>query len=116
MKLHNKHWGSTIGIIMGILFLISPLGNPELNNSGTSYTGILIILGNLAYRSRKKQTLSNSRKFPTLEIIAVLALLLHITFGLNNGLWYEYPLNFALVPIWILVSYVSLFVIKKTKI
>lgn len=113
MKLKNKHWGSTTGIIIGVLFFISSLGNPELNNSSFSPTGILIILGSLSYRLRKKQLLSSKKRWPILEIITAILLLLHINLGISSGQWYEHPLNFTLVPIWILISYFSLFIIKR---
>ncbi|MEA3450201.1 MAG: hypothetical protein U9Q85_04505 [Patescibacteria group bacterium] len=116
MKLQNKHWGSTIGIILGVLFFISLFGNPTLNGSNTFFTGILIIVGSLAYRSRKKQILSSkSKKIPILEIITLILLFLHISLGINQELWYDHPLNFTLVPIWILVVYISLFIIKRKK-
>ena len=115
MKLQDKHWGSTTGIAIGILLFLIPFGSPELMGSHYFTTGILVILGSLAYRSRKKQTLPEIKKIPTLEIITTLLLFLHIALGLSNGLWYEHPVNFVAAPIWIIIAYASLLIIKNKK-
>ncbi|MCG2809132.1 MAG: hypothetical protein L6275_02210, partial [Candidatus Portnoybacteria bacterium] len=66
MKLRDKHIGSTIGIVMGVLFILAPFGNNELLNSPAMYTGILVILGSLSYRFKKKQILSKTKRWPIL--------------------------------------------------
>jgi len=113
MKLQNKHIGSTVGIIIGILFVLAPFGNKELLGSPAMYTGLLIILGSLSYRFKKKQILSKTKRWPILEIITLVLLLLHISFGISTEGWYENPLYYTIAPAWVIISYVILLVIKN---
>lgn len=98
---------------MGILFVLAPLGNKKLLYSPAIYTGLLIILGSLSYRFKKKQILSKIKGRPILEIITLPLLLLHISFGLRTGTWYENPLYYIIAPIWIIISYVTLLIINN---
>ena len=113
MELQNKHVGSTIGIIIGILFILAPFGNNELLSSPVMYTGLLIILGSLSYRFKKKQILFKTKRWPILEIITFILLFLHISFGISTGESYYYPLYYIIVPAWIIISYVTLLIIKN---
>ena len=113
MKLQNKHIGSTVGIIIGISFILAPFGNKEFLYSPAIYTGFLVILGSLSYRFRKKQILSKTKRWPILEIITLVLLLLHISFGISTGLSYENPLYYIIAPTWVIISYVVLLIIKN---
>jgi hypothetical protein len=113
MKLQNKHIGSTIGIIIGILFILAPFGNNELIGSPAMYTGLLVILGSLSYRFKKKQILSKTKKWPILEIITLLLVLLHISFGISTSGWYNNPLYYIVVPACIIISYIALLIIEN---
>jgi len=116
MKLQNKHIGSTIGIIIGVLSVLAPFGNKELFGSPAMYTGILIILGSLSYRFKKKQILSKTKRWPILEIITLILIFLHISFGISTGGWYENTLYYIIIPIWIIISYAILLIIKNKNI
>ena len=96
---------------MGILLFLIPLGSPELIGSGYFTIGILVIIGSFAYRFRKKQLISGKRRFPILEIIVVILLLLHLNLGFSNA--YKHPINFLLIPAWIIIAYSSLFFVKN---
>jgi len=61
MTIKDRHYGSIIGIIMGVLLFLIPFGSPELMGSHYFTTGILVILGSLAYRFRKKQLLTGKK-------------------------------------------------------
>ena len=113
MIIKNKHYGSTIGIIIGVLLFLIPFGSPELMGSHYCTTGVLVILGSLAYRFRKKQFLTGKKRFPILEIFVAILLLLHLSLGFNRA--YEQPINFLLIPIWIIIAYSSLFFAKNKK-
>ena len=113
MTIKDKHYGSTIGIIMGVLLFLIPFGSPELMSSHYFTTGILVILGSLAYRFKKKQFLTGAKRFPILEIIVAILLLFHLNLGFSRV--YEQPINFLLIPIWIIIAYSSLFFAKNKK-
>lgn len=113
MKLQNKHIGSTMGIIIGILFVLAPFGNNGLLGSPAMYTGLLIVLGSLSYRFKKKQILSKTKRWPILEIITLALLILHISFGVNTEGWYENPLYYIIAPAWVIISYAVLLIIKN---
>ncbi len=116
MKLQNKHIGSTIGIIIGILFILAPFGNNELLSSPAMYTGLLVILGSLSYRFKKKQILSKTKRWPILEIITFILLFLHISFGISTEGWYENPLYYIIAPAWVIISYAVLLIKNKNNI
>lgn len=116
MKLQNKHIGSTMGIIIGILFILAPFGNNELLSSPAMYTGLLIILGSLSYRFKKKQILSKTKRWPILEIITLALLLLHISFGVSTEGWHDHPLYYVIAPAWVIISYAVLLIKNKNNI
>ncbi len=113
LTIKNKHFGSTIGIIMGVLLFLIPLGSPELMDSGYFTTGILLIIGSLAYRLKKKQLLSGKKKLPIFEIIVVILLLLHLSVGFSSA--FKHPINFLLIPAWIVVAYFVLLFTRNKK-
>lgn len=113
MKLQDKYLGSTTGIIVGILFVLAPFGSKELLSSPAMYTGLLIILGSISYRLKKKQILFKAKRWPILEIITLILLLLHIGFGINGGGWYDNPLYYMVAPAWVTISYTVLIIIKN---
>jgi hypothetical protein len=113
MTIKDRHLGSTIGIIIGVLLFLIPFGSPELMGSGYFTTGILLIIGSLAYRLKKKQLLSGKKRFPILEIIVAILLLFHLSLGFSNA--FENPINFLLIPIWIIAAYSVLLFIKNKK-
>jgi hypothetical protein len=113
MTIKDKHYGSMIGTIIGMFLFLIPFSSPELIGQHYFTTGILLILGSLAYRFRKKQFLTGKKRFPLLEIIVAVLLFFHLSFGFSKA--FEQPINFLLIPIWIIVAYLSLFFAKNKK-
>ena len=113
MVLKNKHWGSTLGIIAGILLILSELGNIVSNAETTgSYrfiTALIVILTAVSYKKRKRQILNDQHKKSVLEIITGALFIYHfLIFGISHNLMLNHPIDFLLIPVWIITSYVLL--------
>ena len=101
----KKHLGSTIALLIGVLFFISGLIQPTNN----LIRGIIITFGALAYRSAKKQKLGEVRVSllrKTLEIFLIVIIVSVVLF--QNKLSYKieaYPVDNLIIPLWAIIAY-----------
>ncbi len=101
----KKHIGSTIALILGILYFISGLTK---GNSGL-IAGPIMILGALAYRSAKRRKLGTAkstsfRKY--LEITAICIIIAGVLFQKNLPyLIATDPVPNLIIPLWALIAY-----------
>ena len=106
--LDRRFLGSTIALLLGILGILSGLGNPQLS---TSIAGAEMTLGALAYRSAKKRKLgltrpSSSKRVAEIgALIAMIALVLFQT-GVVRRM-YEDPVPNVMIPLWGIIAYLS---------
>lgn len=112
----TEFFGSSLAIFLGALYSISGLNAMALASkaSGNSYafvTGLVIILGAIAYKSAKKRKLKlkpNSLMRIGLEVVAVILILVPILLLIsNNGInkfIAENPFPF-LLHLWSLLAY-----------
>lgn len=101
----KKHLGSTIALVIGVLFFISGLIQPTNN----LIRGIIITFGALAYRSAKKQKLGEVRVSllrKTLELFLIVIIIAAVL--LQNNLSYKietYPVDNLIIPLWAIIAY-----------
>ena len=106
---NKKFIGSNIALVIGVLAIFAGLANP----SGTLLAGIYIVLGVLAYKSlkaRKIGMVQNSKLSPTLEVGAIIVVILLVL--VQNNLqenMYNDPFPNVVIPLWIIVAYLVLF-------
>lgn len=115
MKL--KFLGSTVALILGILSLLGAIGQIAGGNiNANPLTGLVIILGALAYKSLKKRRFgivksTRTRKFfEVLTLILVLGLVVlqkDFKMQLAND-----PVPNLIIPLWIFIAY-GIFYFKK---
>ena len=103
----KKHIGSTIALVLGILYFASGLTNQ--GNSGGLVAGSVIILGALAYRSAKKRKLdeaNNSTLRKVLEVLAliVIAAAILLQKDLKNLIATD-PVPNLIIPLWAIIAY-----------
>jgi len=108
----KKHIGSTIALLIGVLSLLAGLAKPGI----ILFTGLIIILGALSYRSAKKRKLGDVKSSlirKTIEIIAILIAMASVLLQNNLLLAIETnPVPNLLIPIWVLVAYIIVSVRK----
>ena len=101
----KKHIGSTITLILGILFFLSALTKP---NSGL-IAGPIMILGALSYRSAKKRnlgTVTSTALRLSLEIAALCIVVAAVMF--QSNLKYRIatdPVPNFIIPLWVVIAY-----------
>lgn len=110
----KKHIGSTIALVLGILILVTGLTQP----SSLLITGLVIILGAMAYRSAKKRMLGevkNSLLRKGLEIMAIfiIAAAVLLQNDLINRIVTD-PVPNMIIPLWAIVAYMII-VLKRKK-
>ena len=106
----KKHIGSTLAIVVGTLSIAAGINNMTNHTQDSNlFTGIVMVLGGLAYRSAKKRYLletpnTNSRRLgETVSLAIALASVL-----LQNDLWLRMayqPIPYIIAPAWALVAY-----------
>jgi hypothetical protein len=102
----KKHIGSTIALVLGILYFASALTNS--GNSGGLVAGPVLILGALAYRSAKKRKLgeaNNSTLRKWVEVLAMIVIAAAIL--LQNNLKYLIatdPISNLIIPLWAIIA------------
>ena len=101
----KKHIGSTVALVFGALLFLSGL----TQEGGYVITGIVVILGALAYRSSKKQKLGEVKHSivrRALEI-AALIILAALVFLQNDiiELIENDPVSNLLIPFWVFAAY-----------
>jgi len=113
----NKITFQNVFIVLGVLLLLSGMGSTANGGSDNSFAfigGINLLLGALAVKARKKQSLAKSSKWFVAEVISILIILLITVSALLNGLWYLHPISFLFVPIIIAIGYfLTWYKIKK---
>lgn len=106
----KKISGSLVLILIGIIFILSAIGNYSQGISNFSFqSGVVLIFGGLAYLARKKQIIGGSKNWLILETISAIVILLHVFLGLFQNRWYEYPLSFVLIPLIIFGFWLFIF-------
>ena len=105
----DKYVISTILLVLGFLLLAT-------NSDGGSgrTTGFLIFFGSLAYISRKENNCKPSNWWLVSEIISVISVLLGVFSGIVSDNWYEKPITYIVIPLWITIAYI--FAAKRGKI
>ena len=102
----KKHIGSTIAIVIGVLSFIFGLANP----GPALITGIVIILGAVAYRSAKKRKLGEVNDSKVRVIIEKLAIVMAMAAVLLQAnlasLVQTDPVPNLLIPLWVIVAYI----------
>lgn len=78
--------------------------------------GIAVVFGSLMYLARKKQKFGGSKKWLVLEIFGALVFVGYVFYSILSSGWYEYPIDFILIPFWIAVVYTALFFMKPIEI
>ncbi len=106
----REHIGSTIAIILGALSVLSGLANP-----GAAFiTGIIIILGALAYRSAKNRKLGKVHSSiirKALEAVAILIAMAAVLMQNNLvSLIQADPVPNLIIPLWVLLAYIIILV------
>jgi hypothetical protein len=115
----RKFIGSTIALILGIIFLVSSISQIAIGKARADpLVGEVMILGSLAYRSLKKRRLGIVKStyyrkvFETLALILILALVIlqrDFKMRLIND-----PLANFLIPFWAFIAY-GIFFFKKNR-
>ncbi|MBL4783639.1 MAG: hypothetical protein JKX92_15510 [Porticoccaceae bacterium] len=106
----KKHIGSSIALVIGVLGLLSGLAKP----GSILFTGVVIILGALAYRSAKKRFLGEVKSTvirKTIEVIAIVIAMASVL--LQNNLLKAIeldPVPNLIIPLWVLIAYIVIFI------
>lgn len=111
----RKFIGSTISIIFGWIFLISASlqkaqGMKDVLSIET--TGIMLILGGILHKVRKHQKLGASKLLIIIEIPILVLFLMTTLIGVLRDYWYSYPLSFFIIPLIIIILYITLYISK----
>jgi multisubunit Na+/H+ antiporter MnhB subunit len=101
----KKHIGSTVALVLGVLLFLSGL----TQEGGNVITGIVVILGALAYRSSKKQKLgevkrSNVRRALEIAALMILAALVFLQNDIVELIEND-PVPNLLIPFWAFAAY-----------
>ena len=114
MKNWKKHIGSTLGIVLGILAIVSGLTMP----GSILIAGIVMLVGALAYRSAKKrkmQEVNNTVLRKALEGIGIFGLIALIVLQKDlKELIATDPVPNFIIPIFVLIAYL-IALIRKNK-
>ena len=115
----KRHIGSTLTIVVGVLSIAAGLNNMAKNQQDSNFlTGIVMVLGGLAYRSAKKRYLLETANTSRRKIgEAVLLAILLAAVLLQNNLWlkmYYQPVPFIIAPAWALTAYIII-AVKRQK-
>src|SRR5690349_739974 len=101
-----RHIGSTIALVLGILYFISALSPPGPG----LVAGPIMIIGALAYRSAKKRKLGEVASTTTRKVLEIAALVLVCAVVLMQNNLKEHiaqePVPNALIPLWAVLAYV----------
>ena len=110
--IRENHYGSTIGIIIGVLSLLtcfSEAGKDMPPKVEMFVFGFIIILGAAAYRSAKLRKLNkseNPKKSLVLEIIAIVVIKAFV--GLQRNIldiMEKKPVVYLIAPLWVIIAY-----------
>jgi len=110
--IREKHYGSTIGIICGVISLLAfcnVAGKDIPPTIDFLELGFIIIFGALAYRSAKKRKLNkadNPKLSLVLEIIAIV-LVISLVGSHRNILdkMEKQPVVYLIAPLWVIIAY-----------
>jgi len=101
----KKHIGSTIALVIGVLFCVSGL----TKQGGYLLGGTIIILGALAYRSAKKRKLAEIRASSlrkALEVCAIVIIVAAVLLQKNlTSNIVDDPVSNLIIPIWAITAY-----------
>jgi len=106
----KKHIGSTVALVIGVLSVLSGLAKP----GAILFSGVVIILGALAYRSAKKRVLGEVKSTlirKVMEIIAIVIAMASVL--LQNNLLKAIesdPVPNLIIPLWVLIAYIVMFI------
>lgn len=110
-KIINRIFNPTSALVVGVLVLIS--GTTPGQNQNL-ITGLIIIIGTLAYRSAKKRStlgIKSNTKL-TFEIIAMIVIVLSIGFQSNlEKALVEDPFSNIVIPLILIGSYI--YILRK---
>ena len=108
--------GSTIALILGILLFVGSVGQISTGHSAhtSPLTGIVMILGSLAYKSLKKRRLGLVKSVNLRQIFEIVALVLIVAIvilqkDLKTQIASEPVQNFV-IPLWSLIAYGIIFI------
>jgi hypothetical protein len=110
--IRKNHYGSTIGIVIGVILLLSyctGVGKGMPPNVSTFVCGLVIVVGSLTYRSAKKRKLKeveNTKQTLAAEIIALLLVIAFV--GLQQNILDKIekePVSYFIVPFWVIIAY-----------
>tara|TARA_R110002110_G_scaffold184112_1_gene390798 strand:- start:163 stop:531 length:369 start_codon:yes stop_codon:yes gene_type:complete len=105
----RQHIGSTVAMILGVLSLLSGITNP----GPILISGIVILLGAIAYRSAKNRKLGRVRSTKLrmgLEISAIVGAVLIVVLQSDFLMSLERdPANNLIIPLWVVVAYTAVF-------
>lgn len=99
-------WGSIVALIIGALLLLN------VNRPSGMITGVLIILGTLAYRSAKVRWITGQTKAVRLGLEAVAIITFLAIWLLQNNLRkliIEDPISLFIIPVLALAAYGFMF-------
>lgn len=113
--LRRNHYGSTIGIVIGVLSLLgycSYVGRGLPPKVSMFVVGFITLIGSLAYRSakiRKLKDAKNPRLRLALEIIAIVAIITFIFLQVNlSDKIQNEPVRYAIAPLWVIIAYLMI--------
>ena len=102
--------GSTLAIVVGVLYFAG--GANQVQDGGEApglIAGPIVVLGALAYRSRKRRLLSLSKATPVRRGIEVLALaLIPAVWLLQKNILFLIatdPVPYLVIPLWAVIAY-----------
>jgi len=114
----KKHIGSSIALFIGALSIFAGLAKP----SAILFSGVVIILGALAYRSAKKRRLGETKSSVTRKAIEITAVIIAMAIVLLQDNLLKAiesdPAQNLIIPLWVLVAYIVMFMrnpIQKRK-
>ena len=103
-----RHLGSTIAIVLGVLYFAGSIKLSSLPNDGLM-AGPIMVLGAFAYRSAKRRALGEATASMGRQIVeTVLILLIVASVVFRNDLRTAiviHPVPTLLIPVWCVVAY-----------
>jgi hypothetical protein len=117
--IRSRFWLSNIAIIFGILYVVAGLSGFTRPQGYTSNPGLMfaagcyIILGGGAYRSLKRRKLALKKTYlstQVLEVLAIVAIVLHVALMATLQRIAEDPVNAAVIPLWAVLPYLVLLI------
>lgn len=116
-KLAKKFIGIKLAIAFVIITFFAGLGNLEDSNVREAelsfLTAGIIIIGVTLYFFGKKRKLGEQLwGSKIIEGISLFIVIIFLFFSIFSGYWYQNPLTFSVIPVWIILAYSYLYIAK----